>query len=521
MSPERELAEPHLRQVLAMAGLDVEYTRAEGNLMYWTDGGGAEVPVLDFAGGYGSLMLGHNPPEIIDYTKELLERQVPIHAQFSRQPWANEVATALNRIIHRELGGDEPYYAIFANTGAEAIEAAVKHAEMDRGLRVAAALDAVARHVEEARAAVAAGTAALDAAAGGAATGGFEALADRVARENAERLGRPPLFLALEGGFHGKLLGSVQLTHNESYRLPFPELAARTRFVPLGEVAVLEKIVEEESGRLLDVEIVDGRVRLTERAFPVFCAFVLEPVQGEGGIRAVTREFAAEIQRVARAADFPVIVDEIQTGMGRSGAFFASSHIGLRGDYYALAKSLGGGIAKTSVMLVRQERYRPEFEVVHSSTFAKDGLSSRIALKVLELLEADNGRAYRTAAEVGARLRTVLEAVAAEFPGVVREVRGRGLMLGFEFFDQSDAESGVLRELSRQGFLGYGLAGYLLRRHRIRTFPTASAVNTLRFEPSILLDDTGIDRLGTALRDVCAVVRDQDEQRFTGANDHD
>ncbi|NEE51064.1 aminotransferase class III-fold pyridoxal phosphate-dependent enzyme, partial [Streptomyces sp. SID8455] len=127
-----------------------------------------------------------------------------------------------------------------------------------------------------------------------------------------------------------------------------------------------------------------------EREFPVFCAFVVEPIQGEGGIRVLSEEFAREIQEFSAAIGCPVVVDEIQSGMGRTGTLLASSALGLRGDYYTLAKTLGGGIAKTSVMLVRQAYYRKEFEIVHSSTFAKDSFSCHIALKVLELLEADD-----------------------------------------------------------------------------------------------------------------------------------
>lgn len=211
-----------------------------------------------------------------------------------------------------------------------------------------------------------------------------------------------------------------------------------------------------------------------------------------------------------------MVIDEIQSGMGRTGAFLASSLIGLRGDYYVLAKSLGGGLAKTSVMLVRSGRYRDEFELVHSSTFAKDGFSTPIALKVLEMLEADDGLAYRLARERGARLAEALEGVRADFPDVVKEVRGKGLMLGLEFHDQSESSSAVVRDGSRSGLLGYTLSGYLLREHRVRTFPTASAGNTLRFAPSVHLTDAEIERLAEALRAVASVLRDGDEKRLTG-----
>jgi acetylornithine/succinyldiaminopimelate/putrescine aminotransferase len=237
-------------------------------------------------------------------------------------------------------------------------------------------------------------------------------------------------------------------------------------------------------------------------------------IQGEGGIQVVSAEFAREIERVCAEIDCPIVVDEIQSGLGRTGAFFASSHIGLRADYFTLAKGLGGGIAKTSATLIRSGRYRKEFELLHSSTFAKDTFSSALALKVLELLEADGGAAYRLAREAGQRLLTLFEALRRDFPQVVKDVRGKGLMLGLEFHDQSGSAVAAIQEAARSDTFGYVLSGYLLRAHRIRTFPTASAVNTLRFEPSVYLSQAEVDRLETALRELCSVLREQDAQRL-------
>ncbi|MCX4987070.1 aspartate aminotransferase family protein [Streptomyces sp. NBC_00572] len=520
VSADPQLAEPYLLGWLASLGLDVDYVRAEGNTLYYLGANGAEIPVLDFAGGYGSLILGHNHPEITAYAQQLLASQTPVHAQFSRHPYANDVAVALNRILQRELGTEENYSAIFANTGAEAVEAAVKHAELDRGLRLAELREQLDANLAAARAAVADGAVVaaeayrlvgVDAQAG---TAGFEALAAAVAGHNAEQTGRPPVLLTLEGGFHGKLVGSVQLTHNEGYRAPFAALATPARFIPADSPQALKAVLESERATVFDLVVEGGTVSVAERNSPVFCAFVLEPIQGEGGIRVLSEEFAQEIQRACAEVDCPVIVDEVQSGMGRSGDFLASSALGLRGDYYALAKSLGGGIAKTSVMLTRQSRYRSEFELVHSSTFAKDALSCFISQKVLEILEADDGAAYRTVRERGAKLLGVLEGVRADFPDVVKDVRGRGLMLGLEFHDQSGSGSEAIRESAP--LLGYTVAGYLMREHRIRTFPTASAVNTLRFEPSLYLTDAEIDQLERGLRGAAQLFRTHDGAGLTG-----
>ncbi|RDG34638.1 aspartate aminotransferase family protein [Streptomyces corynorhini] len=576
-----DLAEPYLSGHLASLGLAVEYVRAEGNTLYHLDDDGAEVAVLDLVGGFGATILGHNHPEIVSRAKDLLDRNAPVFAQFSLHPYAHDVARTLNAIVRRESGDPEPYLAIFANSGAEAIEAAVKHAELDRVLKVAELTEAIEAETEAVRAASGRGTVAVpddvrerlglrppaagaaggttDGVAGGTeggttdrVSGGTEdgatdgvaggtrdgatdgvaggtrddavavpvdALAEAVLTANSALAQSPPVLLALEGSFHGKLVGSVQLTHNAAFREPFGALAARCRFVPFGRPEALDEIVAAERRTLFGLAVEDGRVRLTEHELPVFCAFVLEPVQGEGGIRPLDEEFARRIRETCDAIGCPVVVDEIQSGMGRTGTFLASSALGLRGDYYALGKSLGGGIAKAAVTLVRESRYRARFEMAHSSTFAKDGFSTLIAARTLELLEADGGGAYRRAEERGRQLTATLDAVHRDFPDVVKEVRGRGLMVGLELHDPSGSPDPGIREHALSGTFGYAASGYLLRAHAVRIFPTASAPTTLRFAPSVYLTDAEIDHAGAALRGLCAVLRAHDGARLLGSGD--
>ncbi|WP_424187325.1 aspartate aminotransferase family protein [Actinokineospora sp. G85] len=512
---ELDLAEPLLLGWLSSVSLDAHYVRASGDYLYRLDDNGDEVPVVDFAGGYGSLLLGHNHPELVACAQRMLAEGTPIHAQFSRHPYASELAARLDAIVRRETGTETPYSAIFANSGAEAVEAAVKHAEFDRVARCAALLGEVAERVAAVDAAAVTVPAEV-ARAVGAEGADTESVLAALSRRNAEVAATPPLLLALEGGFHGKLLGSVQLTHNPAYRTPFTALGGPVRFVAAADLAALPKVFEEERVHLLDVEVVDGVLRLAPLPLPVFTAFLVEPVQGEGGIRVLDRAAAERLRTACAAAGCPVVVDEVQSGMGRTGTFLASSAVGLRGDYYALAKSLGGGLAKAAVMLASHEHYRPEFELVHSSTFAKDAFSTTIALKVVELLEADGGALVAKAAERGEHILAELRRVREEFPDVVVDVRGRGLMLGLEFADQSTSDDAELRAHAEGGTLGYALAGSLLSKHRVRTFPTASAPNTLRFEPSVHIGDAEVRMLVDGLRAVCAALRAQDYGALLG-----
>lgn len=519
-----DLAEPYLSRHLSSLGLAVEYVRAEGNTLYHLDADGAEIPVLDLAGGFGSTILGHNHPGIVSCARDLLDRQAPVFAQFSLHSYAHTVAERLNAILRRESGDDEPYMAVFANSGAEAIEVAVKHAELDRVLKLSEMTRTIQDNVETVRSAVCRGAAGIpdDAwhrlrvrpPASGVAADAAEALVTAVRAHNTEVAQSPPLLLALEGSFHGKLVGSVQLTHNAAFRAPFRALGVQSRFVPTGRPDVLDGIIAAERRSLFGLAVHDRRVHLTEHPMPRFCAFVLEPVQGEGGIRVLDEEFTRRIRRACAEAGCPVVVDEIQSGMGRTGSFFASSAIGLRGDYYVLGKSLGGGLTKAAVTLVRGSLYRPQFEMAHSSTFAKDGFSTLVAARTLDLLEAGGGRAYRQAEERGERLTAALDTVRRDFPDVVRDVRGMGLMIGLELHDLSDSPCSAIREHARAGTLGYAAAGYLLQAHSVRIFPTASAPATLRFEPSIHLTDSEIGHAGAALRALCGVLREHDRERL-------
>ncbi|MFE3317481.1 aspartate aminotransferase family protein [Nocardia sp. NPDC059195] len=517
MTTTRDLAEPYLGDLFATFGLDVEYTRASANKLYRKDSDGREVEIIDYTGGFGSLILGHHHPRLVAEAGRVLGAGMPVHAQFSRRTEAIELAGLLNDIVKRELGETEDFTSVFANSGAEAIEVALKHAEMERVNKLATLRDDLEVSLHSARSrAVGSDTRISDElwrrfGLPASEHRSFDEFASAVDRANEDALAVQPVYLTVEGSFHGKLAGSVQLTHNEAFRAPFTALAAHARFLPFNDPSALRKFVDAEVVSAVEVLVDDdGVVGVRERTVPTLAAFVLEPILGEGGIREISVEFAREIQKVAAELDIPIVLDEIQSGMGRTGSFLASTHSGLRGDYYALAKSLGGGIAKISVVLFRTSRYQRAFEFVHSSTFAKDSFSSSIALKTLELLEADNGLAYEHAAERGRALRETLEGVHADFPDVIDEIRGRGLMLGVDFRSQADASSAFIRTKFQDGVFGWIISGYLLWEHNIRIAPTASATNSLRLEPSILLTDEEIARLDAALRELASVLRNQD-----------
>ena len=422
-----QLIKPQLCGLLDLLRIGVVFTRAQGNYLYYRRNGD-EVGVLDLVGGYGSLMFGHHHPTLVAEAQRLLADGRPVHSQGSR----HELAGRLARELGWRANGD--YRVVFTNSGAEAVEAAMKHAILETGSRT---------------------------------------------------------FIAIEKGFHGKTLGAVQLTANQDYREPFEIPGLTVHRVRLNDVVHLEQTFARTG---------------------TIAGLIFEPIQGEGGVREMTPEFAQRAAALCAARGAPFIADEIQSGMGRTGTFLASEALGVSPDYVLLSKALGGGLAKISATLIRRDRHVDRFDVLHTSTYAEDDYSSGISLKTLELLDdaaLDNCRRQ------GDRLLNGLRQLMAAYPDIIVDVRGRGLMIGVEFRRLLDDPSFLLRLLTNQDDLVFVLVGYLFNVHGIRVAPTLSDPQTLRLEPSLLIDDGEIDRCIAALEDVCVKLRAHDAVGLT------
>jgi acetylornithine/succinyldiaminopimelate/putrescine aminotransferase/predicted amino acid dehydrogenase len=419
---------PRLTQLLESLCLDVTYEQGRGNSLFYRDEHGQRIEVLDLVGGYGSLLLGHSHPALVTEAVKLLTSERPVHVQGSVRFYAQRLAAELSR---RAGGG---FNLVLANSGTEAVEAAMKHAILETGCKN---------------------------------------------------------FIALEGAFHGKSLGALQLTANPEYRASFALAGLGVVRVPPNNFEALEAAFARTSD---------------------LAGFIYEPIQGEGGVRPLEPAFCQRAAQLCAGRDIPLIADECQTGLGRTGAFLASEWLGVRPDYVLLSKALGGGLAKISAVLIARERYVPEFDLKQTSTYADDDFSCGLALRTLELL--DPGK-IAVCAELGNRLIAVLRDLAQRYPDVIADVRGRGLMLGLELRKALSSRSMLLRFLSTQEDLGFCIVAYLLNVHRIRVAPTLSDRLTLRFEPSLLLEQTEIDRLRAALEDVCERVRQDDALGLT------
>ena len=494
----RELCRPKTARSLQALRLDVVYERAVGDHLYFRKPSGELVQVTDFVGGFGALMLGHNHPELRRVAREVLESDRPFAAQASCRAGAAKLAETLNEVMRPRVGED--CAVLLANSGAEAVEAALKHAALAfdawhtaERRKLQATLRRIVRGVREERYRLSAQYNDTP----------IERLRDQLLARFDEIWNHQPLeFMALEGAFHGKTTGALGLTHHARYRAPFERLLPSTRFVPPDDTDALRAAVNETLVDYPWMDVAsDGVVRIATRRHTSVGALFAEPIQGEGGVRVIGPEFLRVCRELADEHGFALVFDEIQTGMGRTGAFLCSEHAGVVGDYYLLSKSLGGGLAKISALVVRRSQYQAELSAVHTSTFAEDDFASAVATRAVEMV-CEPGGGIERAATRGRRLLDALTDLGSR-SDVIDEVRGVGLMVGIELAGENSYGAGAIRAMASQGLLGYVVAGYLLHRHNIRLLPCISNPMVLRIEPSSFISELEIHKLVQALDRLC------------------
>jgi acetylornithine/succinyldiaminopimelate/putrescine aminotransferase len=274
-------------------------------------------------------------------------------------------------------------------------------------------------------------------------------------------------FLAFSRGYHGKTLGALSVTPTEEYQRAFRPLVPGVKVLPYGDAEAVEREI-----------FAQGPDRIA--------GIVLEPVQGEGGVVVPPPGFLAEIERIRVRHGVPVIADEIQSGLGRTGHWFASVAGGLDPDVITLAKPLSGGLVPVGATIARPELVQamlPGFSSRrHSSTFAGNGLAMAVGLHALEtLVEGGFDERARRDGEAGlARLQQIAD----RYPGLIREVRGAGMLFALE-----------LRHVLRPGLLGG-------RAELARLFASGLGIRSLHLggvHANISLAANGLVRITPAL----------------------
>ncbi|MDI3480885.1 MAG: putrescine aminotransferase [Tepidanaerobacteraceae bacterium] len=413
-----EYVNPGLASMLSLLNFDKNFVKAEGCYVWDSDG----KKYIDFLGAYGALNLGHNPPEVLDAISRVSSR--PNLLQASLSTYAAVLGHNLSQVAPAGLK-----HCFFCNSGAEAVEGALKTARAATGKRN---------------------------------------------------------IISCKGSFHGKTMGALSATGRKKYQEPFSPL------VPGFETV--------EYGRLDELE---DKLKTRDVA-----AFIVEPIQGEGGIIVPPKGYLKSARELCRRYEALLIVDEVQTGFGRTGRMFACEEEQITPDIMCVAKSIGGGVMPLGAFITTAEVWEKAFGgmekcLLHTSTFGGNTMACAAGIAAISAIVEKN--LPERAQKMGDYMLKGLNVLKDRY-SIIKEVRGRGLMVGIEF---QTMEKGMLNRITGgavskfyQEFAGAMVAGELLNGHRIITAYTLNNPNVIRMEPPLIVTEQDIDYMLNSMEDI-------------------
>jgi hopanoid-associated sugar epimerase len=407
-----------LAQVLRTIGFDRHYVRGDGCHLY--DEAGERY--LDFLSGFGVHALGRSHSGVKAALHQALDLDLPNMVQMDCALLPGLLA---EQLVERSHAGIERVF--FCNSGAEAVEAAIKFA----------------RHAT-----------------------------------------RRSTVVHADHAFHGLTTGALSLNGGAEFRRGFGPLLPDSVRVPFGDLDALER-----------------RLRSRDVA-----AFVVEPIQGKG-VYCASGDYWVAVQELCRRHGTLLVMDEVQTGLGRTGRFLCHEHWGLEPDIITVSKALSGGCVPVGAMLATEKVFSGVYgsmqdAMKHSTTFGRNQLAMVAGLATLAAFDDEN--IVANAERTGAYFRRAIAPLTERYE-LLREVRGLGLMIGLEF---GEPESGAVRrrfravERLRPAIFSQMIVVPLFHRHRILTQVAADGVNIVKLLPPLVAGQEEIDYFVAALDDV-------------------
>ncbi|MDI7259290.1 MAG: acetylornithine transaminase [Thermodesulfobacteriota bacterium] len=266
--------------------------------------------------------------------------------------------------------------------------------------------------------------------------------------------------ITMEHSFHGRTLATLTATAQEKFHKGYAPLVPGFKYIPFNDAEALRKAIDEKT-----------------------CAVLVEPIQGEGGVNCPSEGYLKALREICDEKGILLIFDEVQVGMGRTGKLFAYEHEGVKPDMLTLAKSLAGGVPIGALLIGKgiAESFEPGD---HASTFGGNPLATAAGVAALSAILEEG--ILENCEKVGSYFLSRLEEVKKKFP-FVREVRGRGLILGMEL--KMDGNP-IVKEMMQRGFLINCTMG-----------------NVLRFLPPLIVTEEEVDRMISALEEVFRRIR--------------
>lgn len=312
---------------------------------------------IDCMGGYGVALVGHQNKRVNDAIKQQVDKIITVHSSLYNKTREEFLQTLIG------LAPEKLTQVHLNNSGAEAIEAAIKFARKFTGKKG---------------------------------------------------------MIAMKGSYHGKSFGALSLTFNPKYKKAFQPLVEKVSFASFGDIESLRSVVDDDT------------------------AFViLEPIQGESGINVAPEGFLQDVRKLCDEKGILLIFDEIQAGLGRTGRLWAHDHWDTAPDILCLAKGIAGGVPMGAT-LVRPDILASISKGEHSSTFGGNPISCAAGTAALKALTEDG--LIENSEKMGKIFREGLEKL-KEKHTLIREIRGKGLMIGIEMkFEVRDILMGLIRE---------------------------------------------------------------------------
>jgi len=296
--------------------------------------------------------------------------------------------------------------------------------------------------------------------------------------------GRPGILYA-SGGFHGLTCGALSLMDNPFWTAEFGPLLPDTHAVSFGD---LDQLAQQLASKR-------------------FAAFVTEPIQAEAGVIMPPENYLPEAQRLCRKYGTLFVLDEVQTGMFRTGPFLAAHHFGVEPDMVVLAKAMSGGLVPSGAVLMSDAVYNSVYtsfkrSIIHTSTYSENSLSMRAGLATLDVLE--DGNLGARAAELGVRLREQLHARLSQYQ-MIKDVRGLGMMSAVEFQPPKKFRFRILFETFARihpAMFGQVLVMRLFRDHGIYSQICGNNFMVLKVAPALVITEAQVGEFVDAMETV-------------------